>query len=792
MVPAYPGDISLLTASPPPSPDVQVEHWLAGCDPSPGIVSVQASLSGVARVWRRLPDDAVEMEEVRFPTWFLTNSLELLEHLPLQWLQAGDLRAAHGGLPPPPSATVQVVPLEGGGSDAFRYLVLARSLADLEPALLERLGKQLGQPVARMADLRDRVLLLPPAEQYLLLSGRTYYKDLPYGRLRRLQFDLETTGLSQQSDRIFMVSLRDSTGWRACLDTATQSEARLLGQFVELVRERDPDVLENHNVFSFDIPFLVRRAQHLGVSMALGRDGSDPVSAPDVLRVSDRDEPFTRWSVAGREVIDTLHAVKRHAASTRDLRRLGLKDAARYFGFAKTDREYVPGAEIWRTFQRDPDRVRRYAQDDVEEADGLSRRLLPGPYALARLTPRAYERIATDTTPAGLLDPLLLRAYLHEASAVPRPPAPRPRHAAAAGARRTQLFVTGVVSNAARITLVGAEAHVAATRRITPAADQLGAFPHLLGALLSEGAVADDGRAEACELLASLTQPYLAGGGALLPDPGAAASLVAESTRLVDAFVGRLRAAGATALEVDGERVVFGMPEGWDEREERALLATASAGLPPAVRPRQEGRYRAIYAPAARSCAVLLHDGTVTLIGDTFRRGGQERYGEQFIRAAAPLVLEGRSLALRRLFTDTVARLRAHQVSPEDLCTRVTLHRSSAEYGRATRPEEPYEVLLRAGVKQWRAGHRVRYFRDRTGAMRLLVDGDGTLAAEVDAEYYVRRLRAAYCQPFAQAFRPEDVLLLFRVPDARMEDLFETYDDERMAAIRPISRPLPA
>ena len=36
---------------------------------------------------------------------------------------------------------------------------------------------------------------LPPEEQYLVASGRTYFRELGFDQLRRLQFDLETTGL---------------------------------------------------------------------------------------------------------------------------------------------------------------------------------------------------------------------------------------------------------------------------------------------------------------------------------------------------------------------------------------------------------------------------------------------------------------------------------------------------------------------------------------------------------------------------------------------------------------------
>ena len=94
----------------------------------------------------------------------------------------------------------------------------------------------------------------------------------------------------------------------------------------------------------------------------------------------------------------------------RDLRYHGLKDAARYFGFAREDREYVPGAEIWATFQTDPSRIRRYSSHDVGEVDQLSRLLMGANFALASMVPKPYERIATSGTGQGLIEPLMVRA----------------------------------------------------------------------------------------------------------------------------------------------------------------------------------------------------------------------------------------------------------------------------------------------------------------------------------------------------------------------------------------------
>ena len=56
-------------------------HLLVGCDPTQGIVAVEADTRGQARIWQRV-DGRLVAASHSFPNWFLVTSLELLAHLP--------------------------------------------------------------------------------------------------------------------------------------------------------------------------------------------------------------------------------------------------------------------------------------------------------------------------------------------------------------------------------------------------------------------------------------------------------------------------------------------------------------------------------------------------------------------------------------------------------------------------------------------------------------------------------------------------------------------------------------
>ena len=754
---------------------------LCGRDDTPGIVSVSASRTGAARVWRRVGDETV-CESVRFPNWFYLAEPELLEGLDPEPVDVATLRA---GIPEL-SSNVGLVQLEGAGP--YRHLVLTTNLYDVERRIMANAATGGRGPGRGLGDLRGATYVRSPVEQYLALSGRTYYKGMTFADLRRMQFDLETTGLDPNVDRIFMVSIADSDGYRLILDTAEVSERQLLERFVQVVRERDPDVLENHNIFEFDLRFLARRAELLGARLELGRDGGEPTNYSDNLKIGEKSDAFTRFTIPGREVVDTLHAVRRYGAIVRDMRQHGLKEAARYFGFAREGREYVPGAEIWETFQRDPERIRRYASDDVEEVAELSRLLLQTSFALSQMVPKPYERIATSGTGQGLIEPLLVRAYLTAGHALPRGRAGGGTYAGA----RTELFTSGIVEHVVKADVASLYPSIMLAYGIGSRSDELGVAPTLLRELTtlrlhhkaearrhppeSHDAHAHEAASGAMKQLINSFYGSLGTSFALFGDLEAAGDVTRRGRDILDQMLVELeRRPGILLVEADTDGVLFSVPADWTYEDEQRLVAEVGATLPEGIRIEHDGRYAKMYSYMEKNYVLQGYDGKVRLVGGSFRSSKSERYGEQFLRAAAPLLLAGDFPALRDLYLDTTARLRAHEVAVGDLCVSVILSKTPEAYAKSGRREEQYEVLLAAGREHWRRGDRVSYYQAR-GKRKKLVD---EFADDYDAEHYVRRLRQTYCQRLSKAVTAEHFELLF----GDNLSLFES----NLADIRPLT-----
>lgn len=770
------------------------DEWLWGWDATPGIVSVWAEPDGRAFVWRRIPGTGeLVREDVRFRPWLVLSNLEDLDHL------GARLRPEREG-----HAPGRVTFQELSGPGVLRFLVRAEDGRALAAEVLQGASRRLGRAYANLRDLGpSTVLSLPPEEQYLTASGRTYFRGLGFGELHRLQFDLETTGLDPGKDRIFLIAMRGPKGELEVLEAHGQgdaAEADLLRRFIERVRVLDPDVIENHNLHGFDLPFVARRAKLLNVPVSLGRMGGPglrhrPSARGSALgRGAERNADSmrrARYTVPGREFIDTMDAVLRHDFSARDLPGHGLKAVARHFGIAGPAREYIPGARVHEVFQTDPERVRRYARDDVGEAEGLARLLGGAAFALARMAPRRYERLADAGAATGVLDPLLVRAYLRTGAALP---AHEDGDGTSHNGAALHLFATGVARRVVKADVASLYPSLMREYRIGPKRDRLGALLAMVDRLVDQRLAAkkraraaapgsserheNEALSAAMKLVVNSAYGYLGASGLTRFSDVHAANEVTRRGRAVLALLCReLDRRGVTLLEADTDGVYFAVPEDWREEDERRVVSEVAALLPQRVQLEFDGRYAAMLSHEPKNYALQSYDGTLHLKGVAFRSSRAEPFGEAFLRRAVRCLLAGDVAGVREVYVSTVMALRRRQVPTMELASHVRLTKDSAQYGalRERRRELPYEAMLAAGRKTWVSGEHIHVYRAVGGRAGLLPEpepddiGGGPADAveaprDYDVEYYVRLLKETFAARLERGLTRLDFSTVFDDP----------------------------
>ena len=781
------------------------DEYLFGWDPLPGIVSVWASREGRALLWRRQGEQVTLLRE-RFRPWVVASTLDDARHLAI----------APASAPATGKARVTYRELEGPES-SYRYLLSADDGRVLENELARGASKRLQRTIGSINELPDDYYRVGPVEQYLMLTGRVYFRGLNYQDIHRLQFDLETTALDPRRGRIFMIAVRDSRGFAATLDAARpDDEAGIIIELCRLIRERDPDVIENHNLFGFDLPFLEQRAAAHSIKLHMGRSGGPLLleRREETLSIGPETRKRTRYSLAGRELIDTLDAVRRHDFVVRDMPSHSLKDVARYFGIAAPDRVYLEGAAIYQTYQREPERVRHYALDDVAEVDGLSQRLLGAPFSLAGMAPRRYERLVSAGPAMGILEPILVRAYLRSGAALPRQAASQLAENGLHEGGAVHLFAEGIAEHVIKADVASLYPSLMRTFNIGPSSDRLGVLLSILARLtdlrLAHKAAAKaahpgsveanhhDATQAAMKILVNSAYGYMgAGAMALFADSFAAGEVTRRGREILTQVLDSLQRRGMALVEADTDGVYFAVPADWTEEQERTLVAEIGAELPAGIRLEYEGRYRAMFSHEVKNYALLTYGGQLIVHGVALRSSRAEPFGERFLRQALLCILTNDIPGLRRVFLEAVSSIRNRDLPATDMGARVRLSKTPEAYSasRASRPEAQYEALLAAGRKHWYPGERVRFYRTRTKRYAWLPDESESVPSDddwqagsgqnqqiasakaarapepqekpasrrdYDSEHYVQVLLTSYVARLRKAFAAEDFERLFR------------------------------
>ena len=283
--------------------------------------------------------------------------------------------------------------------------------------------------------------MFTPVEQYMIQTGVRLFKGMEdYNDLHRLQFDLETEGLSGKNDAIFQIGIRDNRGFEIVLESTgntlqekRDSERENLYKFFKIIDEIQPDVITGYNSESFDWKFIVDRAERLMKTVDnvyLPLDRKTPFKRkPSMLKLGNEQEAFEQTYMWGYNVIDIAHSVRRAQAINSDIKSWGLKYITQYSNIAKENRVYVPGDKIHSTWNdtenqyafnnkngdwyKISDRmelkedyeivtgayiVQRYLLDDLWETEQIDTIFNQAAFLIAKMLPTTYSRSATMGT----------------------------------------------------------------------------------------------------------------------------------------------------------------------------------------------------------------------------------------------------------------------------------------------------------------------------------------------------------------------------------------------------------
>jgi DNA polymerase elongation subunit (family B) len=671
---------------------------LFGADPTPRIVAIELGETGTVRVYRREKDGSTIADVEPFHPFVWADSDVVDLGIEAEKLR-GDLK--YGWL-------ISV--------DSWKELIALRNG-------LKNAG-------------RDFFAFTDPVQHYLTATGRTLFKDLPFEELKRMQLEVLSVAGGPDSgaavsargyngDHIISIAISDNTGWEELLvvdpSNVEESERNVLRRLTSLIKERDPDVIEGHDLFRVHLPYLGARAKKLKTKLDWGRSGGFLRSRPSRLQIAEKTIDYPKFTIDGRHFVDTFLLAQFYDVGMRSLAGFERTDVARHFDLCDSEETSgLAGKELQRAYLGDSETFRRRALCGVREARALSELLSPSYFIQAQIFPYNYQDVIVRGN-ATRINALFLREYFRQRHSIPELPMPR-----AFEGGYTDIFFTGVARNVWHCDIASLYPSVMLQFECFPATDQLQIFRHLLtdvrtfrleakAEMRAEQDPARQHHLQALQntfkILLNSFYGYLGFAQGHFADFDAAARITQIGRDLLKTMIEWLSANGAKVIEVDTDGIYFVPP---DETHIDDLQKRLAKELPSGIEVEFDEQFDAMFSYKAKNYALLTNDGDVIIKGGALKSRGLEKFQRVFLEEMIKLIMEGKPETISDLRNEFEQKIRNREWKIDMLMKTDTLQDSLEKYrakiaGAARNRAAAYELALASG-RNYKPGDQISYY----------------------------------------------------------------------------------
>jgi len=300
---------------------------------------------------------------------------------------------------------------------------------------------------------KDKVLILPPVEQYLISKDKRLFKGFEdYDEVTRLVFDLETTSLEPKDGRIFMIGIKTNKGYHKVIECINEEhEKDAIIEFFNIIDELKPSIIGGYNSANFDWNWIFERCKILGIESKKIVKSLNPkftyTRKDNLLKLGNEVESFTQTSIWGYNVIDVIHSVRRAQAINSSIKSAGLKYITKFINAESPNRIYIDHELIGQMYLNKDEYwlnkkngkykkiseysdldvkypkvytkitgdklVEMYLDDDLSETLKVDQEFNQASFLLASMIPTTYERVLVMGTATVWKMLMLAWSYKH-------------------------------------------------------------------------------------------------------------------------------------------------------------------------------------------------------------------------------------------------------------------------------------------------------------------------------------------------------------------------------------------
>lgn len=305
---------------------------------------------------------------------------------------------------------------------------------------------------------RDLYSIYDSREAVMVKDGYTYFKGLNFKDITTLSFDIETTGLNGKASDAFLILISTTLRKNGVItkklfsyDEYT-SEGKMIVKFADYIKKCDPSIIVGHNIITFDIPYILDRANYNNVLFEVGRDGSVPEvnEYESKFRIDGtRDLHYKNIRIYGREICDTLLLANKFDIAKK-YESYGLKQIIKQEGLEKQDRVFYDASKIRENYKDKLEfsKIKQYAKDDADDALKLFDLMVAPFFYMNQMVPKTFQMMIQSAS-GSQINSLFVRSYLQDGHSVAKATEIKPFQGA------ISIGVSGIYKNCIRWDVAG-------------------------------------------------------------------------------------------------------------------------------------------------------------------------------------------------------------------------------------------------------------------------------------------------------------------------------------------------
>lgn len=667
------------------------------------------------------------------------------------------------------------VPLKSHEHGFYTHLILSKSRKNNGAIRKEVLSKN-----------HKTLSLGSAATQYMIQTGRTLMKGMNVHDVRRMQIDIETLSpgggfpnAERKEDEIFIIAVSDNHDFNKILHTGgdgtpddevyvkCENEEALLKELMRCILMRDPDILEGHNFFGFDMPYIMARCKMHKIKFGIGRNKRVPYSRPGAkIKFAERDIEYTTYNVSGRHIIDTMFLVSDFDVYKRTMPSYGLKDSAKYFKVAKKDRVYIEGHKLTEMWTTDPVKVLKYAGDDVQETRDIASKLLPSVLAGTQMIPNTLQAVHTGGVARGI-ELLFIREYIGQKVAIPKN-----EYGEQCYGGLTSVCVTGRIKKLWYIDVASLYPAIMLNYAVQPASDVLGLFQKLLRLCTdmrlktkelmnieyekngeSELWVSLDAEQAQYKRFINSFYGYLGFKDGKFNDFSEADRVAVTGQSILVRMIEVCTKLGCTLIECDTDGILVQPPKGREEDDAlKFVKEEVEPMMPKGIKLDLDGVFEWMLSYKSKNYALITAEGELKYKGGAWKNRGIEAFGRDFMKSCLLWMLQGNWEKIYVEYEKVRDDILNKRIPLDKFMVKKNLKMSLEEYeaslkingGKSNRAAQ-YEVWKRM-PDRFDVGDAIFYWikahKRRANAVLAFCDAehaDNYVAGQENSEHYLKR-----------------------------------------------------